>query len=104
MTPDWDDLETFLDLDDFAVEVRLFPAAGEPRTVPAIFDRPFLSADLGEYMAETEQPRITATEADLQGMTRGDRVDVAGTVYDVLGGPQPDGTGMATLPLAPEPA
>lgn len=103
MTPVWDDLDTFLDLDDFAVEVLLFPEVGAPRTVPAIFDRPFLSADLGEYMAETEQPRITARETDLQGMTRGGRVEIAGTVYDVLGGPQADGTGMATLPLAPEP-
>lgn len=34
------------------------------------------------------------------GVTRGDVVEIDGKTYDVLTGPQPDGTGMAMLEMA----
>jgi hypothetical protein len=99
-TPSWDNLDAFLDPADFAGSVLLQLADGSSRTVQAIFDEPYLNAQLGEYEPDTTQPRITAKAIDLAGLARGDLATVDGTTYDVMGAPQPDGTGMAVLPLA----
>jgi hypothetical protein len=97
-TPAWDDLDAFLG--DFAVPVVLTMQDGATRTFPAIFDDPYLNAQIGEYEADTSRPRLTCKESDVIGVSRGDSVTIAGRVYDVLTGGQADGTGMAMLDLA----
>ncbi len=99
-TPAWDDLSTFLSVDDFAVEATLTRQDGDARVVIGIFDEPYLNAQLGEYEMDTSRPRFTCKESDVVGVLRGDMVHINGRVYDVLSSAQPDGTGMAVLELA----
>lgn len=98
--PAWENLDDFLDLDDFAHAGVVGFQAGGTRTVNGIFDDPYLDAQLGEYAMDSSDPRFTAKESDLVGVRRGDTLVVAGVTYDILTGPQPDGTGMAMLKLA----
>ncbi len=99
-TPAWDDLNTFLSLDDFAVEATVTRQDGDTRVVIGIFDDPYLNAQLGEYELDTSRPRFTCRESDVIGVLRGDMVEINGRSYDVLSSAQPDGTGMAVLELA----
>lgn len=67
----------------------------------AIFDEPYLNAELGEYELDTNQPRLTCKWKNVQDVARGDVVEVGGRPYDVVtNNAQPDGTGMALLALA----
>ncbi len=99
-TPAWDDLNTFLSVDDFAVEATVTRQDGDTRVVIGIFDDPYLNAQLGEYELDTSRPRFTCRESDVIGVLRGDMVEINGRSYDVLSSAQPDGTGMAVLELA----
>lgn len=99
-TPAWDDLDAFVNTDDFAVLATVTLQDGTARSVPGIFDDPYLNAQLGEYELDTSRPRLTCKEADVIGVLRGDRVDIGGKTYDVLTSAQADGTGMAVLELA----
>lgn len=100
MRAGFDDLGVFLDVGDFAVKAQITFQDGLRRNVPAIFDDPFLEAELGEYRLDTSQPRLTCREADVAGIQRGDTVHVENSVFDVLTGAQADGTGMATVKLS----
>lgn len=98
--PAWDDLDAFLNTDEFAVAATVRLQDGGARLVRGIFDDPFLNAQLGEYELDTTRPRLLCKEADVIGVGRGDLVDIQGRTYDVLTTAQPDGTGMALLELA----
>lgn len=101
--PSWENLDDFLQSDDdggFAQPAVLHLSGGVSRTVKVIFDDPYLNAQLGEYEADTSQPRISGKETDLAGIERGDSVTVAGETFDVLTSPQPDGTGWALITMA----
>ncbi|MGS4948073.1 head-tail joining protein [Meridianimarinicoccus sp. RP-17] len=101
MHPRFDDLSVFLDTGDFAIEARITLRDGSHRDVSAIFDDPFLEAELGEYRLDTSQPRLTCRESDVFDIQRGDIVQVGSRIFDVMTGAQADGTGMATVKLAP---
>lgn len=96
-----DDLDQFLQADEFAHACELRLAGGVVRQVRGIFDEPFLDADLGEYRLETSQPRLLGKEADFQGAMRGDTIVIDGRIFNIMSSPQIDGTGMATLRLSP---
>lgn len=96
-----EDLDQFLQVDDFAHACELRLDGGEVRQVRGIFDEPFLDADLGEYRLETSQPRLLGKEVDFAGVRRGDTIVIKGRVFNVMASPQIDGTGMATLRLSP---
>lgn len=98
--PAWDDLTAFVDTDDFAVTATHTPATGQPRQVRGVFDDSHLDASLGEYDADTTDPRFAGIASELDGIKRGDSLQIAGQDYAVLKPPQPDGTGMATVRLA----
>jgi hypothetical protein len=98
--PDWEDLTVFLQADEFAVTATVALQDGTTRLVVGIFDDPFLNAQLGEYELDTARPRLTCRATDVEGVTRGDTATIDGEVFDVMTGPQGDGTGMATLDLA----
>lgn len=104
MKPAWENLDIFLDTDDFAIRATLRLQDNGERVVTGIFDDPYLNAETGEYELDTTQPRLTCRWVDVQDVTRGDTVEVEGRVYDVVTNAQPDGAGMATLALAVQPS
>jgi hypothetical protein len=101
--PSWENLDDFLATDEnggFATPAVLLFSTGQRRPVSVIFDDPFFNAQLGEYDAESSQPRILGKMSDLAHVKRGDVVRVDGQDYDVMTSALPDGTGMATVMLA----
>lgn len=101
--PSWENLDDFLQTDDdggFANTAVIHFETGGSRTIKAIFDDPYLDADIGEYVADTSQPRLNGKEVDFAGVTRGDTVTVTGETFDILTNPQADGTGWAIITMA----
>ncbi len=106
-SPSWENLDDFLmpaDKGGFATPAIITYAAGGTKTANVLFDDPYFNAQLGEYVADASQPRITGKEIDLLSVRRGDSVRVNGKTYDVLTAPQSDGVGMAIVMLAPSDA
>lgn len=99
--PAWDDVDQFIDPDDFGVPVTVRLQNGTVRTFPGIFDEPYLNTHIGEYEVDTRLPRVHCLEKYVLGVTRGDRCDVDGKKFDILAAPHADGTGFAVLELAP---
>lgn len=99
-SPSWENLDDFLDLDDFAVPVTVEFQDGTTRTVTVLFNNPYLGARGADYVSDNEAPHIRGKDADLAGIVRYDRVTYDGHVYDVLSAPQSDGYGLSRLPLA----
>lgn len=96
-----DDLADFFDCDEFAVQVTLLFANGKRRTVNAIFDDPYFNTDIGEYVLDTTEPRITAASKDIADLHwRADLVQIKGETFNVVTEPQHDGTGVAVVKLA----
>lgn len=104
MSHAWENLDVFLDTDDFAIRVTVRLQDGTERVVKCIFDDPYLNAELGEYELDSTQPRLTCRWSDVQDVRRGDEVEIEGRIYDVVTNAQPDGTGMAVVALAAQPA
>lgn len=100
MNPAWDNLDDFLQLDDFAVPAVVQFQAGGSRAIKGVFNDPSLSAKLGGYDRDDNQVTLTVTASDAAGVRRGDVVTVAGASYDVLTTPRGDGAGMAAIVLA----
>lgn len=101
--PSWENLDDFLQADDdggFANTAVIHFQTGGSRTVKAIFDDPYLMSEIGEYDADTSQPRLNGKEVDFAGVTRGDTVTVTGETFDILTSPQADGTGWAIIKMA----
>ena len=110
-SPLWEDLDVFLDTDDFALFGTVTFQSGDVCTFPGIFDDPYLNAELGEYDMDNMKPRFLCKEVDVAEVTRGDTIVVfqknkRGVVvwsknFDILTSAQPTGDGMALLELAP---
>lgn len=100
MNPAWDNLDDFLQADDFAVPAVIGFQAGGSREVMGVFDDPSLTAKLGGYDRDDNHATLTVKASDTAGVRRGDTVTVAGVTYDVMTSPKMDGTGMAALVLA----
>ena len=101
--PSWENLDDFLQTDGsggFAQTAVVQLQGGGTRSIPVLFDDPYLNAQLGEYEADTSEPRISGKETDMAGVRRGDMVTVAGETFDVMASPQPDGTGWALVTMA----
>ncbi|WP_430415826.1 head-tail joining protein [Marinobacter adhaerens] len=97
---DWENLDDFLDDEEFATEAQLFFQSGGSKPVTGIFDDPYLNAQIGEYEMDSSRPRFMGKLADLKDAKRGDTITIDGITYDVLTPAQSDGTGMASLDLA----
>ncbi|MEQ3671373.1 head-tail joining protein [Pseudophaeobacter sp.] len=100
--PSWDNLDAFLQPDDFARTVNVTPQGGVSRDIKGIFDEPYFNTQIGEYEADAFMPRVTCKASDVADLRAKDAVQVGGKTYYLLTGPQPDGTGMAVLSLATE--
>ena len=100
--PIWEHLSDFLDTDDFAVAATLHSQTGSPRQLCGLFDDPYVNTKIGEYEADASAPRFLCRQSDVRSVQRGDQMQIDGDWYVILTTPQFDGTGMATLKLAPE--
>lgn len=102
--PAWEDLDAFLQDDDFATPAVITLQAGGTIALSVIFDDPARNADAGEYTHDTTGPKATCREDLVAAVKRGDSIAIAlrlGTrTFDILRAPDGDGTGMATLILA----
>lgn len=101
--PSWEKLDDFLATDDdggFATVAILTLLDNSTRPINGIFDDPYLNAQLGEYDADSNDPRFLCKETDTAGVDRGCTLAIGAVTYDVLDGPHADGTGMATIKLA----
>lgn len=98
--PAWEDLDVFLQEDDFAVSGIIHLQSGENRPVRGIFDDPYLAARLGGFDRDDNHVTFTVKESDTVGVRRLDTVDVNGKTFDVMSTPQGDGTGMSIIVLA----
>lgn len=103
--PAWEDLDDFLQADDFASSaVFTLPGGQVLPAVLGIYDDPYLNAQLGEYEVDTTSPRFTGKLSDLARVVRKSiavvTADGVATTFDVLTDVQPDGTGMAVVKLA----
>lgn len=99
-SPAWEDLDVFLQLDDFAVSAVIHLQAGGTRQVIGILDDPYLSASAGGFDRDQVRPTLQLKETDAVGVHRGDWVVTQGRTYDIMTAPQGDGTGMALLDMA----
>lgn len=94
--PAWDNLDDFLDPGDFAV-----PAVCEDgRSFPVIIEERYFSHDLGGYIMDAPEPWAIAKQSDGAGLKKRNRLTINNVVYFLTDDPQPDGTGMITLPLS----
>lgn len=110
-SPLWEDLDQFLDTDDFALFGTVTFQSGGAATFTGIFDDPYLNAELGEFDMDNMKPRFLCRETDVADIERGDTIlifqkNAAGAVvwskaFDILTSGQPTGDGMALLELAP---
>ena len=96
----WDNLDAFLQADDFAIEATVTPQGGVSRVVSGIFDESYLNTQIGEFELDASQPRLTCKAADAVDLQAKDEVQIDGQRYLLLTGPQFDGTGFAVLSLA----
>jgi hypothetical protein len=103
--PSWENLDDFLQTDDdggFAIPAVITFRNGSTRQLNVISDDLYLNAQLGEYEADTSEPRVSGKEADMVGVVRGCQVTVGGETFAVMSSPQGDGTGWAMIKLARE--
>ena len=101
-SPAWDNLDAFLQVDDFASVARVTPQGGVSRDLTGIFDEPFFNTQIGEFELDASQPRLNCKAADVADLKAKDLVEINGQAYYLLTNPQYDGTGMAVLSLEKE--
>lgn len=105
-SPAWDNLDEFMDTDDFAVPAVVQFQAGGTRDVTGILEDPYLDGKLGDFHEDTTQPTFQLPLYRCTGIKRGDTLVATlpkngGTVtYDIMTRPQPLGDGMAQLELS----
>ncbi|GJQ59783.1 MAG: hypothetical protein D8M57_13215 [Candidatus Scalindua sp. AMX11] len=88
------DLDTFLDSDEFAVDITY-----NSGTIQGIFDNAFLEDQQDDVDIETLQPQVTVKTSDVSGLAHGDTMTIDSVVYNVIG-IQPDGTGLTNVLLS----
>jgi hypothetical protein len=99
-TPAWDDLDEFLQTDDFAVNAVVQFQAGGTRQVTGILEDPYKGARLGTFVEDTTAPTFQLPMVRCTGIRRGDALVVDGITYDIMTRPQALGDGMAQLELS----
>lgn len=106
--PIWEDLELFLQDDEFAAPAVITLQGGGTISLSVLFDDPYVGADAGEYTHDTTDPKATCIASLVGAVQRGDSILInfpaqlgGPKTFDILTSPQGDGTGMAVLELAP---
>ena len=88
------DLDIFLDDDEFAVEITF-----DGGTVLGIFDNEFAVAVEGEIGIESATPQVLVKDSDIAGATHGQTMTIDSVVYKIIG-IHPDGTGLTLILLS----
>jgi len=100
-SPAWEDLDVFLQEDDFATKATINLQGGQSRAVVGIFDDPSITAHLGGYHRDDNNVMLTVKETDTVGVRKRDTVTVhhhtGAKSYDVMKTPEADGTGMSII-------
>ncbi len=89
-----DDLDIFLDDDEFAVDVILNAV-----TIQGIFDNEFLAAVEGDIGIESTLPQGQFKTSDVSSAIHGDVMTINSVDYNIIG-IQPDGTGITLIFLS----
>lgn len=94
-----EDLDLFLETDDFASVLTLFPGEAGEVAINGIFDREYFAAEVGsEVDVVSAQPMIRCRDVDVSAVVQGSGVKVGSVDYHVVD-IQPDGTGITDLIL-----
>ena len=86
--------DTFLDSDEFAVDVT-YKAA----TIQGIFDDGFIDSADDDIAVESTAPQVQVNSTDVVGALHGETMTINSVVYKITG-IQPDGTGMTLIMLS----
>jgi hypothetical protein len=97
MTLDFENIDLFFNLTEFAQEVQIGPV-GNQTTIRAIFDNEFWQMEEGVAAVSTSQPKITCRSMDVQNKPTGTPVYVSGVQYR-MADKRPDGTGITEVYL-----
>lgn len=89
-----DDLDTFFNSSDFAVDATL----NGDTTITVIFDDDYDLIAAGEAGIGGSEPMVKCKTSDVQGVELL-TLAINGTVYNIAGPPEPDGTGITILKL-----
>ncbi|QWY14255.1 cementing protein [Xanthomonas phage M29] len=102
-SPGWENLDEFFDTDDFATLATFVSATSQvSRQVKGIFDEPYFDKQLGEYVQDAGDPRITCKETAARGLKKHDGCTIdsmPGAKYVVSHDPKFDGTGTCVVYL-----
>jgi hypothetical protein len=97
--PAWDNVDEFLDPDDFATVARAKPAGGQAFDLPGIFDELIMNVELGEYDMAEGRPRLEVHERYAPLLKKRDVLTIHGKDYFLDHDPHPNGTGTCILEL-----
>lgn len=99
--PSWDDLDDFLDADDFASQVTFTLADGTVLDFLGQFDEPGITANLGTFEQDTTRPTLHCKYSDVVRVRRGDAAVIEGKNYEAHKSALQTGDGMAIVYLEP---
>lgn len=89
------DLDTFLNTDEFAVQVTY-----NSTTINGIFDIFFVEDPQGETGVETKRAQVTVKSSDVVGIAHDDTMIINSVTYNVIGVQPPDDTGLTDILLS----
>ncbi|WP_296652874.1 hypothetical protein [Paraburkholderia sp.] len=100
--PSWDDLNAFLNPDEFASLGTFTLADGTVlEDIAGVFEEPGESAALGTFEQDTTRPTFTCKWSDVSRVRRGDALVVEGGNYEAHKTPRRTGDGFAVVILEP---
>ena len=88
------DLTTFLNPDEFAVEITY-----NSTMILGIYDNAFVEDQQNDINVETLQPQVIVKSSDVSSLSHGDTMTINSITYKVIG-IQPDGTGLTIILLS----
>lgn len=97
----FEDLGEFFDVNEFATTATIYGEGGA-QEILGIFDEPSIDAEIGQHEFDTASHKFRCAATDVLTMVRRDRLTIEGRDFWLEKAPQPDGTGLAVLFLAPE--
>jgi hypothetical protein len=103
--PSWEDLDDFLDEDDFAFPAVIHLQSGGQIPLSVIFDSRYVEADTRDaYVADQAMPVATCKSSLVQAVRRGDTITVTfpygAVTFDIMTAPQGNGTGISEIAMA----
>ena len=96
-----DDIDrVVLNTDDFGVAATLRCQGYASAAITVIFSEPAAVVNPISGEVETTAPEAWGKSTDLVNVSQGDILEIGADRYAILGGPEPDGFGMARILLS----